>query len=427
MIKLLNEIGAATQTTTKLALLRSELSNTLLREVFHAAYNPFVTYGIKKIPPDVSSTLPMMTLRQAVQSLRSQLATRVYTGRNAIQHLQLLRAALSPDDREVLDRILLRDLRCGVDRATFNKVFVDDPIPVSEVCLASPNIDAITYPAIAQTKMDGARAHLYFDGAQARALSRSGKEFLLHDSFNEAASSVMIPSEIFDGELVFRGEGQDLLDRKTSNGLANKAIKGTLTKEESLRAVFFCWDIVDQTSTIPYMKRLETLRSRNFSDGGKKRPIRIVTTDIARNKAHAMSLYQDRIHDGQEGIILKNLDFKWAPKRVKGMGKIKAEHECELKVVEWVEGQGKYVGMLGKLICESSDGMLVVGVGSGFSDAERIELTPENTLGRILTVRYNAVTKDVSSGVTSLFLPRFIEFRDAEKNQADSLQTIMDI
>jgi hypothetical protein len=62
-------------------------------------------------------------------------------------------------------------------------------------------------------------------------------------------------------------------------------------------------------------------------------------------------------------------------------------------------------------------------VGTGFSDADRAGITADNSVGRIVSVKYNARITDKTSSVASLFLPVFVEFRN-DKSVADSSKDI---
>jgi hypothetical protein len=64
-----------------------------------------------------------------------------------------------------------------------------------------------------------------------------------------------------------------------------------------------------------------------------------------------------------------------------------------------------------------------VGVGSGFSDKQRKELTPDAILDKIVTVRYNVKIQDEKGG-WSLFLPRFIGIRE-DKDVANSFEELV--
>ena len=80
--------------------------------------------------------------------------------------------------------------------------------------------------------------------------------------------------------------------------------------------------------------------------------------------------------------------------------------------------------MIGSVMTATSDKKLLVGVGSGFTEQERIDFYPHKLLGKIITIKYNDLIVDKLTGVYSLFLPRFVEVRE-DKSEADSLQDLI--
>ena len=127
---------------------------------------------------------------------------------------------------------------------------------------------------------------------------------------------------------------------------------------------------------------------------------------------------------GKEGVVLKNPTAIWKDGTSKEQIKMKLVCDCDLKVVGFDEGEGKYLGNLGSVVCESSDGMLRTNV-SGFNDKTRSEIWKhrEDYLGKIITVKFNDVM--IKEGQkASLFLPRFVEFRD-DKSESDTLEQIL--
>jgi ATP-dependent DNA ligase len=226
----------------------------------------------------------------------------------------------------------------------------------------------------------------------------------------------------WDGELVCYKNGK-ALDRKTSNGIINKAVKGTISDEEADWIRFIAWDVVDFTSTIPYDKRL-AIMNEAFANVGSLDNSKILPchTEIVNNQDEAIEFFMKMLSQGEEGAILKNMHHVWQPKRTKDLGKMKAEEEADLVVVGWNEGTGKYKGYMGSLECETADGLLSVNV-SGWSDHDRKTLTEENTKGKILTVMYNAIIDSKGKDKKSLFLPRAVEFR-FDKTVANKLEDL---
>jgi ATP-dependent DNA ligase len=148
----------------------------------------------------------------------------------------------------------------------------------------------------------------------------------------------------------------------------------------------------------------------------------LVASDIVQTQEEATAIFENYLSLGLEGIILKDGSGIWEDKRSKSQIKMKGELECDLKVVGYQMGTGKYEGMLGAILCESSDGIIKVDVGSGFKDAQRLDFTNNSIVGKIVSVKYNARIKN-KQGEESLFLPIFIEVRN-DKDVADSTKDI---
>ena len=195
------------------------------------------------------------------------------------------------------------------------------------------------------------------------------------------------------------------------------------TKAETVR--FACWDIVDTTQTIPYDKRLQglILAVERAKNDGVTKVFAVQTTKVERLE-DVERLFEEALAAGEEGVIAKNLKAMWEPKRSFNLCKFKAENTADLEVLEWQEGAGKYKGKLGALLCATSDGKVKVSVGSGFTDAQRANIHPEAVVGKIVEVCYNARITKKGGGEDSLYLPRFVKFRDIEKTMADSSDLI---
>jgi ATP-dependent DNA ligase len=411
ILDILNELAADNSRLAKEAILKREVANPILRDVMRAAYDPMINYWQVKIPSFKPVKQSFTTLGAGLQKLKSMISREV-TGNDAISYFSLVLSELTADDAEVMIRVVQRDLRCGVSEATINKIW-PGLIPTFDVMLAHKDTSGIKYPAYAQVKSDGMRCHLYFDGSSCIAYTRNGKTIDLKNALDESARVLMKEGEVWDGEIIFMDNGK-VLDRKTGNGLGNKGVKGTITEADASKARFIVWDIVDFSSTIPYDSRLFTLNLRFNNAFQKQADIKILAAEtvVVKSQDEALAYYAKCIAAGEEGAMLKNIKSVWQGKRTKDLGKMKSEEEADLIVVGWEIGTGKNAGRLGALVCETQDHKLRVNVGTGFSDKERDELTPDVILEKIITVRYNQIIQDKNSGVYSLFLPRFIEIRN---------------
>ena len=411
IFNILNELAAEPSTNAKVKILEREKNNVLLENVFKAAYDKTVTYGIKQIPEyRIGSPTPGdWSLESAMKELQ-KFSSRELTGNNAINHLKfVLQMMNNPGNCTVFERIIQRDLRCNTSDTLAARVW-PGIVPVFDVMLAHKDISGIKYPCFGQIKFDGARCHLIWDGKKASAWSRNGKEIQTLGIFDEQMKTAFGDDTVtIDGELLVVRDGK-IIDRKTGNGIISKANKGTITQEEANTIRMVTWDIVDATSKIPYDIRLKTLTDA-MSASLTNNMITLAETRTINSPEEAQKMFEECIAAGHEGAMMKNTKQIWEPKRVKGIGKMKAEETIEMRIVGLIEGTGKYAGMLGAFECETDDGTIEVNVGTGFSDEQRKKLFDEKYIGGIVEVLYNQLITDKKTGQYSLFLPRFVEVR----------------
>ena len=425
ILSIIEELAADSSRLAKEAILKREIDNELLKRVFKLAYDSHIQFYIRQIPQYDIDGEEADYLNVALNRLEL-LSSRTVTGNGAIKHLALVLSSVSHRDAEVIKRIIQKDLRCGVNESTINKIWTG---LVSEYpcMLASAYdqklVDRVQFPAIAQLKLDGMRFNAIVKSGVVEFRSRNGKEVTIPDEsfaeqFIELGAKYSVDM-VFDGELLVKSAGA-VLDRKTGNGILNKGVKGTMSDAEAKLVHATLWDaipleqFVEGLYNLPYDNRLDMLAKRLVSDR-----IDIAPTHDVATLEEARAIFEEYLTAGQEGIILKTRNGVWENKRSKSLIKFKGELECDLKCVGWEEGTGKNVGRLGALVLESNCGKVRVNVGTGFSDADRDAITSGNSIGRVVAVKYNARITDKSSTTDSLFLPVFIEFRD-DKDVADT-------
>ena len=420
----LNYLASDNSRNFKIAELEKHSNDGMLRQIVALALDPFTNFYIRKIPK-YECTGNDYSLDWAIGELY-RLSSRELTGNAAIDRLSHVLSMLSSDDAKVIERVIKKDLKCGVSTSTANSVWPG--LIVEYPCmLCSPHdkklVDKIKFPAIVQKKEDGMRFNAIVRDGKCEFRSRNGKEIqLLGRLENEFICMANGIDVVFDGELLVTGD-DGILDRQTGNGILNKANKGTIKPEEADKVVAHIWDMIPYAYFIdgeynkPYVDRLTTLGKIVFPE-----KIELVDTQIVVSLVDAQLVFEDYLAKGFEGIILKDGSSIWENKRSKGQIKFKGEEECDLRIVGVEEGTGKYTGMLGAIVCESADGFLRVSVGSGFSDAQRTNYKRDDLLGKVVAVKYNMRIKN-KQGEESLFLPVFIEVRE-DKDEADRIEDI---
>ncbi len=414
----------------KIEQLEKYKDNVTLREVVRLALDPFTNFYIRKIPKYEARTEPTnVSLKFALDSLYD-LSARLVTGNAGIAHLKGMLEALHQDDAKVIERIIQKDLKCGVSIATANVVW-SGLIKEYPVMLCSgfdqKLVDKVKYPAYVQLKMDGMRFNAIVQDGKVEYRSRNGKEIQLLGNLDEEFIKLAGDVDcVFDGELLVVGSDNSTLDRQTGNGILNKANKGTISDKEASMVRATVWDVipyiyfVDAYCPTPYSTRFNSLSALIKTNKTKK--ISLVNNWEVNTLEEAHILFEDLLAQGQEGIILKDKSGVWEDKRAKHQIKFKGELECDLKIVAVEEGKGKAAGMLGAIICESSDGIVKVSVGSGFTDDHRKHFWKETIVDKIVAIKYNSRIKN-KLGEESLFLPVFVEIRD-DKDVADKSKDI---
>jgi len=88
-------------------------------------------------------------------------------------------------------------------------------------------------------------------------------------------------------------------------------------------------------------------------------------------------------------MILRNPKALYEYKRCDAVLKVKKFHDAEATIIGIQKGQGRLIGMMGALICETKDGIQFK-VGSGFTDKERRK-PPK--IGSKITYQYFEVSK----------------------------------
>jgi DNA ligase 1 len=390
------------------------------------AMDAMVTFGVKKVPthsgPD-GQGLPWPVFFDLAEKLRK----RELTGNDAKKAIELcLAIATQREWNDWYRRILIKDLRCGMSEKTINKVVEDEwpeySVPVFSCQLAhdSANHESkVTGKKIVEVKLDGVRVlTIVYPNGSVDQFSRNGKELVNFPHVTKQISAVVKQDPppyplVLDGEIM-SGTFQDLMKQihRKSSATANDAVlnlfdfvpladfeKGEWDKPQTTRSMMLKAWFEKNKAALP-----------NVTVVGQE----TVDLDTDQGQARYKEINAAAIAGGYEGIMLKDADAGYKCKRSVAWLKLKPFIEVSLAVTAVEEGTGKNVGRLGALVCEGNDDgrSIVVNVGSGFSDDDRIAYweNADSIIGDIVEVRADAITQN-QDGTYSLRFPRFLRFR----------------
>ncbi len=195
-----------------------------------------------------------------------------------------------------------------------------------------------------------------------------------------------LPKEKLDGELwLARGEFEKL------SGIVRKS---TPIDDEWRELKYMVFELPDAPGTFAerYAALQVVVKRANFSALRVVEQIRGTTREALKSQLDSI------VKAGAEGLMLHQADAAYVTGRSDALIKLKPMDDTEAKVVAYLPGKGKYLGMIGAIRVEMPNGKRF-NIGTGFSDELRKNPPP---LGAEVTYTYR--------GMTNSGLPRFPSF-----------------
>lgn len=391
------------------------------------------TFGVKQVPIKEEET-ELFDANLTSEHFFFQvhkLITRVSTGHEARDLITHLMGHYSMEAwNGWYRRILGKDLRCGVDIKTVNKVLKSlkrRELPVFECQLAHDSAkheSKMVGKKLLSVKLDGIRllSIVYPDG-RVEQFSRNGKEMSNFDTIREQLSEHVAPllSEPFvlDGE-VMSSSFQDLMKQARR--------KENVSTDDAVLHLFDIVPLKDFTNGYHKPSQLERditlmsvlMKAALLAPNIERLSHIEVDLDTSEGQEVFKQYNKEAVDNGYEGLMLKDPNASYECKRTASWLKLKPFIEVSLTITSFEEGTGKNEGRLGAVVCEGVEEgkTIVVNVGGGFSEAQREEFwaNKETLIGRVIEVRADALTKnqDEKNENYSLRFPRFLRFRGFE-------------
>lgn len=362
---------------------------------------------------------------------------------------------LSVEGQELVQMLLNRDIKVGLAEKSINECYKKAYDTNTKLIQTMPyqRYDNMTIPKLkamftgnravfSQLKSDGMFGNLINHDNDTYLLSRSGSPIEgesvlpLLDYVDELFDDCCMQERVVHGELlIWDTVEQRILPRAVGNGMLNSIIQTGETLDKRYQIRYRAWDIVpykewfeSEKVTNPYENRWHIV-DQMFGDEETD----LITTQeclVVKSFREAVEHFKSALFRREEGTIIKPLDMCWDDGDSPEGMKLKLEMQCELVIVGFndADDKGKHKHTFGSLQCESSDGLLAVGV-SGMSDDMRkwIHEHRDECLGGVITVRSNGVQDKEDDPLKSLFLPRMVSEVRKDKVTADSLAKIYEI
>jgi len=395
-LNLMDKIAATTKRQEKEAFLARQPESA--KEIFKRVCSPDITFGVTVDEQTAVGRWRMINTRYvggfwwtSLLGLLDDLAARKITGNAALGKVdELLRRAPSEQHCRWGCRIINRDLRAGFTGNTVNKVW-KGLVPKFAVALANKlkdykkGLNGLWY---LEPKIDGLRCVI----VGGKAYTRTGKDI-------KTAGHVIaeLPSAaqdyVLDGELMGVGAFED-----TMSQIRN----GKKAGENAKKLVFNIFDCVRADEWAAKQSRRVSDRKNDIVElfapkgDGKVTPhIKVVPWKHVDNPSDetVQQLHDMYVMQGYEGLMIKaEAGYEW--KRSNAVLKMKTFVDIDLPIAGFVEGEGKYVGMMGTMVVD--DHGIKSEVGTGFTDEHRRIMWEmrEQLVGQVVELCYQNKTKE---------------------------------
>ena len=214
IIAIIDELNEQNGSNYKLGVLKKHKENVLLQRVLQMTQDRVkFTYGLsmkqwnkgdKRDAIFAENKTVKYTLDNALDFMADMLATRTFTGNEAIEKMHEIFMGLSVDDTTVATRVLNRDLRINLGRTQVNKVFsglIQKPVYMRCGIYGEDTAKKINPKgAFIQLKADGTYREFCIENGVVSCTSRSGEEYEYPKIYEEMVNK-HYPDGHYFGEL----------------------------------------------------------------------------------------------------------------------------------------------------------------------------------------------------------------------------------
>lgn len=425
--EIIKKLQNTSGTNDKIAILKANIDNELLKKVLYYTYNPYMKYGLTKAsisplfdglegePMDIFMRLDILANSNINDKLRKEF--NIHLG------------GVDEDIRNLYIGMATKDLRIGVNAKTINKVW-KGLVPMFNVQLAESfgkKTVPENVPFYVTTKLDGFRilAVPNEDGVY-DFYTRKGEKYEGLDHLQEECQLVGMGTFVLDGELIARNDNNlasgDLY--KVTTKIARK--KGR-TKDK-MKLQFHCFDIVDAMefkegeSCATYNQRrilLDEMFEEYKTD--LHNLIKVEVLYEGTDQSVIPTITANLEEQGLEGAMINLANARYKCKRHDGILKVKSFKDADVWVKSVYEGTGRNEGRLGGVVIQYlyNGEFQECECGSGFTDKHRIDFwsNPQLILGHVIEIQYFETTTNEKGGVGLRFPTFKNRFRDDKTHE----------
>ena len=406
----IDEMKESSSGNYKIETIKKHSDSEFLQKIFNYTYNPYKKYNVtSKNCKKNSELLGHANTYGSIFTLLDDLANRVCTGHTAIANVnRFILENIQYED--LIFNIIDRDLKMGASTSSINKV-IPGCIPTFKVALANPyNVKRVDFQSgdwYGSRKLDGVRCICRKENDIVTFLSRSGKEFLTLGNLENEILKIK-GNFILDGEICMVDENGN----EDFQGIMKQIRKKNHQIE---KPKFFVFDYLtleqfdNQTGVTPLTFRLE-IGKRSLPENINSDMLEFLPQEQLTTEEQFTEMAKDAEEAGFEGIMVrKNVGYEG--KRSHNLLKVKKFHDAEYTVLETINGNIRWTENGKQVERECLSSIIIehkgcrVSVGSGFSKEQREMYyeSPQDIIGKTVTIQYFEESKNQTGGYSLRF------------------------
>jgi ATP-dependent DNA ligase len=426
VIDILEKLESDNSRLFKEEVLENNRKNKLLHRIFCVVGDPYINFYVAKFKePKLYQRHDEddIVVESFLNLLENELSTRHITGNEAKNAVEKFFLTLDERQAKWCTRILLKNLRCGVQETTVNKVWPGS-ITKFSVQLAETLRsrfekeagiiieDSLKYPVRVEPKLDGLRCIAVKHQGAVTMFTRNGTILDTLPTIKAVLEAAPWDNFVLDGEAM----GSDW------NESASVVMSRKKAKDDS-GIVYHVFDGMhfddwrDQANNFSLVDRVELVEEL-LGQLPKDAPVKQVSGTTVKDQKGLLTFYAKTMESGYEGIMVKDLSSNYSFKRSNAVLKLKPITTYEGVVVGHYEGRrgSKREGLWGGFNVVLPNG-IVTHVGGGFTDKLKAEigLEPQSWIGKVIEIegQPDPLTKDGLTKDGKIRFPVYLRTRDS--------------
>jgi DNA ligase-1 len=424
VIEILELLESNNSRLFKEQVLEENSKNELLKKVFVAVGDPYNNFYINKFKMPTAESNGRSdndAVENFLDFIVNTLSTRKITGNAAKDSVVSQFSKLTQLQQKWCQRIILKNLRCGVQEATINKTWpnaiVGFSVQLAESLKTHHDVkigiiidEVIDYPVRVEPKLDGLRCIIVKNDGNVTMFTRSGSVIETLPQIKNAIEKSDWDNFVLDGEVM----GSDW-NESASVVMSYKSNKNDSNMFYHVFDAMAFDDWRDQQCSLSLLNRISLAAELIEQTNCKK--ITDVFGETVNNEKELLQFYANCMSKGYEGIMIKKLHANYSFKRSDAVVKMKPVATYEGMIVGHYLGNrgSKREGLWGGFEVVMSNG-IITRVGGGYTDKLKSEIgiDPNAWIGKIVEVegQPDPMTKDGLTKDGKVRFPVFLRERD---------------